>query len=41
MGEKSQSQNYGEDMPVDLRVADNLVMDARHQWQIQNSIIFN
>lgn len=41
MGEKSQSQNYGEDTPVDLNVADELVMDAHHQWQIQNSIIFN
>lgn len=41
MGEKSQSQNYGEDTPVDLSIADVLVMDARHQWQIQNSIIFN
>ncbi len=41
MGERSQSQNYGEDTPVDLSIADELVMNARHQWQIQNFIIFN
>ena len=41
MGEKSQSQNYGEDEPIDLSAADVLVLDARHEWQIQNSVIFN
>ena len=41
MGEKSQSQSYGEDEPVDLSEAGVLVLDARHEWQIQNSIIFN
>lgn len=41
MGEKGQSQNYGEDEPIDLSVADILVLDARHEWQIQNSVIFN
>lgn len=41
MGEKSQSQNYGEDEPIDLSVADILVLDARHEWQIMNSVIFN
>lgn len=41
MGEKSQSQNYGEDEPIDLSAASILVLDARHEWQIQNSIIFN
>lgn len=40
MGEKSQSQSYGEDEPVDLSQADMLVLDARHEWQIQNSVIF-
>lgn len=40
MGEKSQSQNYGEDEPIDLSVADILILDARHEWQIQNSVIF-
>lgn len=41
MGEKSQSQNYGEDEPIDLSIANELVLDARHEWQIMNSIIFN
>lgn len=41
MGEKSQSQSYGEDVPVDLSAAGVLVLNANHQWQIQNSIIFN
>lgn len=41
MGEKSQSQNYGEDEPIDLSIASELVLDARHEWQIMNSIIFN
>lgn len=40
MGEKNQSQSYGEDEPVDLSRADVLVLDARHEWQIQNSVIF-
>ncbi len=40
MGEKSQSQSYGEDEPVDLSQANMLVLDARHEWQIQNSVIF-
>ena len=41
MGVKNQSQNYGEDEPIDLSIADVLVLDARHEWQIMNSIIFN
>ena len=41
MGEKSQSQNYGEDEPIDLSKENVLVLDARHEWQIMNSIIFN
>lgn len=41
MGEKSQSQNYGEDEPINLSIANELVLDARHEWQIMNSIIFN
>ncbi len=41
MGEKNHSQSYGEDVPVDLSVADVLVLNANHEWQIQNSIIFN
>ncbi|WP_455998580.1 hypothetical protein [Phocaeicola barnesiae] len=41
MGEKSHSQNYGEDEPIDLSIANELVLDARHEWQIMNSIIFN
>lgn len=41
MGEKSQSQSYGEDVPVDLSTADVLVLNAKHEWQIQNSIFFN
>ena len=41
MGEKSQSQSYGEDVPVDLSTAEVLVLNANHEWQIQNSIIFN
>lgn len=41
MGEKNQSQNYGEDEPIDLSTAGVLVLDARHEWQIMNSIIFN
>lgn len=41
MGEKNQSQTYGEDKPIDLSNADVLVLDVRHEWQIQNSIIFN
>lgn len=41
MGEKSQSQNYSEDEPIDLSSAGVLVLDARHEWQIMNSIIFN
>ncbi|MCF2577288.1 hypothetical protein I6E18_14215, partial [Phocaeicola barnesiae] len=39
MGEKSHSQNYGEDEPIDLSIANELVLDARHEWQIMNSII--
>ena len=41
MGEKSQSQNYGEDEPIDLSKENVLVLDAHHEWQIMNSIIFN
>lgn len=41
MGEKGQSQHYGEDEPIDLSAVDVLVLDARHEWQIQNSVIFN
>ena len=41
MGEKSQSQSYGEDIPVDLSAAGVLVLNANHEWQIQNSIFFN
>lgn len=41
MGEKNQSQNYGEDEPIDLSTVGVLVLDARHEWQIMNSIIFN
>lgn len=41
MGEKSQSQSYGEDVPVDLGAAGVLVLNANHEWQIQNSILFN
>ena len=41
VGEKSQSQSYGEDHPVDLSAARELVMDARHEWQIANFIIFD
>lgn len=41
MGEKSQSQSYGEDVPVDLSAAGVLVLNANHEWQIQNSIFFN
>lgn len=41
MGEKSQSQSYGEDVPVDLSTAGVLVLNANHEWQIQNSIFFN
>ena len=41
MGVKNQSQNYGEDEPIDLSIADVLVLDARHEWQIISSIIFN
>lgn len=41
MGEKSQSQSYGEDVPVDLSAATVLVLNANHEWQIQNSIFFN
>lgn len=41
MGEKNQSQSYGSDEPIDLSTAGTLVMNAKHQWQIQNSIIFD
>lgn len=41
LGEKSQAQNYGEDEPVDLARAKDLVLDARHEWQIHNLVIFN
>ena len=41
MDEKNQSQNYDEDEPIDLSTAGVLVLDARHEWQIMNSIIFN
>lgn len=41
MGEKSQSQSYGEDEPIDLSAVKVLVLDVRHEWNIQNSIIFN
>lgn len=40
MGEKSHSQSYGEDEPIDLSTADVLILDTRHEWQIMNSIIF-
>lgn len=41
MGVKNQSQSYGEDEPIDLDSAEVLVLDARHEWQIQNLVIFN
>lgn len=41
MGEKSLSQNYGEDRPTDLSGANELVLDEHHEWQLLNSIIFN
>lgn len=40
MGEKGQAQSYGEDEPIDLSRATNLVMDAYHEWHNFTSIFF-
>lgn len=40
MGEKSFSQTYGDDEPIDLSEADNLVLDVNHEWEIGNLVIF-
>ena len=40
MGEKSQSQSYGEDVPVEQRAAGVHELNANHQWQIHTSNIF-
>lgn len=41
MGEKNLSQNYGEDEPLDLGNAEILVLDARHEWRIFDTVIFD
>lgn len=41
MGEKNLSQIYGEDEPLDLDNAEVLVLDARHEWRIFDTVIFN
>ena len=41
MGEKNYGQYYGEDEPIDLSAANDIVLDARHEWQIMTSIIFH
>lgn len=40
MGTKSQGQSYGEDEPIDLSQADELVLDSRHEWSAVNVIFF-
>lgn len=40
MGTKSQGQSYGEDEPIDLSQADDLVLDSRHEWNAVNIIFF-
>ena len=40
MGTKSQGQSYGEDEPIDLSQADELVLDSRHEWNAVNIIFF-
>lgn len=41
MGEKRHPQDYGENLPLDLGNAAELVFDVRHEWQIRNSVIFD
>lgn len=40
MGEKSHSQNYGEDSPINLNNVESLVLDSNHEWNMDNIIIF-
>lgn len=41
MGEKNFAQDYGEDEPLNLGDAGVLVLDARHEWRIFDTVIFN
>ena len=40
MGEKSHSQNYGEDSPINLNNVESLILDSNHEWNMDNIIIF-
>lgn len=40
MGSKSQGQSYGEDEPIDLSQTEELVLDARHEWNAVNVVFF-
>lgn len=41
MGVKSHGQTYGEDEPIDLAEAEDLVLDVDNEWEAGNTIIFN
>ena len=40
MGEKAYGQSYGEDTPIDLYSASNLVLDSQHEWNTTSVIPF-
>lgn len=40
IGEKTYGQEYGESYPVALDPAGSIVLDARHEWKIANTVIF-
>lgn len=40
MGEKAHGQSYGEDTPIDLHLASNLVLDSQHEWNTTSVIPF-
>lgn len=41
MGTKSHGQSYGEDEPIDLAAADDLVLDVNNEWENGNTVIFH
>lgn len=41
MGTKSHGQSYGEDEPIDLAAADELVLDVENEWEIGDVVIFD
>lgn len=41
MGDKGHDQSYGEDEPIDLSRATDLVVDVDNEWEAAGAIIFN